>query len=82
MLLPPAGEEHTPELLVEVVLVVNNPDDTVMDDVCHTRPFFVHSICMEKPEMLQRKNFFEKSFRTCNILPFSILMRKKTNELQ
>ena len=60
MLFPPAGEELLPELLVEVMFVVNNPDYTVMDDVCHKLPFLFHSICMEKTEMLQRKNFFRK----------------------
>lgn len=80
MLFPPAGEELLPELLVEVMFVVNNPDYTVMDDVCHKRPFLFHSICMEKTEMLQRKNFFrKKKFRACNILLFSILVRKRTD---
>jgi len=36
----PAGEEHAAELLVEVVLVVNDPHDAVMDDECHKRLFF------------------------------------------
>ena len=78
MLFPPAGKKLFPELLVEVMFVVNNPDYTVMDDVCHKRPFLFHSICMEKTEMLQRKNFFrKKSFRACNILLFSIHIGKK-----
>lgn len=41
MLLPPAGEEHPSELLVEVLFVVNNPDYTVVDDVYHKRSFSV-----------------------------------------
>lgn len=60
MLLPPAGEEHTPELLVEVVLVVNNPDDTVMDDVCHTRPFFCSLYMYGKTGNVTTEKFFSK----------------------
>lgn len=81
MLFPPAGEELPPELLVEVLFVVNNPDYSVVDEVYHKRPFSVLSISMENPEMLHRGNiFFQKKFRACNILPFSILMRKRRRE--
>ena len=63
MLFPPAGEELPPELLVEVLFVVNNPDYSVVDEVYHKRPFSVLPISMENPEMLHRtKFFFKKSF--------------------
>lgn len=58
MFVPPTGEEHPP-LIPEIVLVPDYPHETVMDDVCHKRPFFLfHPISMEKPEMLQRGKIF------------------------
>jgi hypothetical protein len=60
MLFPPAGEELPPELLVEFLFVVNNPDYSVVDEVYHKRPFSVLPICMENPEMLHLKKIFSK----------------------
>ena len=60
MLLPPAGEEHPSELLVEVLFVVNNPDHAVMDDVYHKRPFFVSTYKYGKNGNVTTENFFRK----------------------
>lgn len=81
MLFPPAGEELPPELLVEVMFVVNNPDYTVMDDVCHKRPFFVSLYMYGKIGNVTTENFFfEKNFQACNILLFSIHIGKKDEQ--
>ena len=61
MLFPPFGEELPPELLVEVMFVVNNPDYTVVDDVYHKCPFFVSDHKYEKSgNVTLGKHFFQK----------------------
>lgn len=77
MFVPPAGKEHPP-LIPEIVLVPDYPHETVMDDVCHRRPSLVsHYKYGKNGNVTVEKIFFEKKFRACNILLFSILMRKR-----
>ncbi len=60
MLVPPAGEEHSPEGFSNVVFVVN-PHDAVMDDVYHKLLIFsFYPLSMKKQEMLHRKKIFSK----------------------